>query len=470
ERNLNIDLPITAEKSMLFLKKIIVILFSTLTYIRFIVHFKKKRGIFPDEAFMDRKLGDLNIKILAENNNCQGAFEFIQWLKGCFDAIDKNYLKEIRFAIFDNETKPNDAIEQYSFKISNSCDLTSSNEDTEIETVLSNYQTNAINSIKTVMLQAQNFIELPGNIIIIFITYFYRFDIVEEIFLSMKLFYYENITPSDYNPPGFVKCDVDKYIFNEGMINYSTKNINTVCKLAIIISVNIRLKAKSGFRFPNIQQNINTDNDFSVKIECLCGSGQKKLLREMVKCNKCKNLQHYCCQVDEQNEVTPEYTCFNCLHCNNVIALDFLKVTKIYKIKKICATSLLLNFMNYDKIISTRKLKKNTKLDINIIVSICQKLENCGIIQKIKKSAKLIIRKDFIQQNRLIYFAWKDQNKHPEFVTNVLSPVLNRKRSNKCIQRQEKIPLLLRGNYDILFPENILSHRNASAPVRRIWS
>ena len=70
--------------------------------------------MFPEHAFGDRCLEgrcasrlllpcthpltcptppDLNLKILRDDSSCPGACQVIRWVKGCFDALDKKYVR-----------------------------------------------------------------------------------------------------------------------------------------------------------------------------------------------------------------------------------------------------------------------------------------------------------------------------------------------------------------------------------------
>ncbi|XP_065910178.1 HORMA domain-containing protein 1-like [Dysidea avara] len=77
---------VTEQQSTLFVKKLLAVAVSNITYLR---------TIFPEHAFGDRCLEDLNLKILRDDSACPGACQVIQWVKGCFDALDKKYLRMI---------------------------------------------------------------------------------------------------------------------------------------------------------------------------------------------------------------------------------------------------------------------------------------------------------------------------------------------------------------------------------------
>ncbi|CAL1545182.1 unnamed protein product, partial [Lymnaea stagnalis] len=73
---------LTEQKSALFVKKLLAVAISNITYLR---------AIFPEHAFGDKCLEDLNLKILRDESSCPGACQVIKWVKGCFDALEKKY-------------------------------------------------------------------------------------------------------------------------------------------------------------------------------------------------------------------------------------------------------------------------------------------------------------------------------------------------------------------------------------------
>ena len=44
------------------------------------------------KSFFYLVFADLNLKILKEDDSCPGASQVINWIKACFDALDKKYV------------------------------------------------------------------------------------------------------------------------------------------------------------------------------------------------------------------------------------------------------------------------------------------------------------------------------------------------------------------------------------------
>ncbi|MEQ2194470.1 hypothetical protein XENOCAPTIV_029848 [Xenoophorus captivus] len=77
----------TKHESLVFVKRMMAVAVSSITYLR---------GIFPEYAYRSRYLEDLCIKVLRENSNTAGANKVVKWMMGCFDALEKQYVSPIR--------------------------------------------------------------------------------------------------------------------------------------------------------------------------------------------------------------------------------------------------------------------------------------------------------------------------------------------------------------------------------------
>ncbi|GFY48792.1 HORMA domain-containing protein 1, partial [Trichonephila inaurata madagascariensis] len=92
----------TLEGSCLFIKKLIAVSLSSITYIR---------GIFPDEAYGERNLGGLRLKLLTEDCGINSVTKFIDSIRSCYDAVEKKY-------ICINKKNHNEVIEAYNLVFS----------------------------------------------------------------------------------------------------------------------------------------------------------------------------------------------------------------------------------------------------------------------------------------------------------------------------------------------------------------
>ncbi|KAK3727653.1 hypothetical protein RRG08_032612 [Elysia crispata] len=184
---------VTEQKSCLFVKKLLAVAVSNITYLR---------AIFPEHAFGDKCLEDLNLKILRDESSCPGACQVIKWVKGCFDALDKKYLKTLIIGIYVDPNKPESMIESYSFKFTYNCDgevdIYRNNKKISSAYSADATKTATIRLLRTLIILTNTLTSLPENVM-----------------LTMKLFYYDDVTPSDYEPPGFRASDESAFLFEE---------------------------------------------------------------------------------------------------------------------------------------------------------------------------------------------------------------------------------------------------------------
>jgi len=195
---------VTEQRSALFVKKLLAVAVSNITYLR---------NVFPEKAYGDRSLDDLNLKILRDESTCPGACQVIKWVKGCFDALEKKYLKNMIIGIYDNPNDPETVIESYTFKFSyeedGSVDIYRN--DKKITCAYSTEETKkaTIKLLRTLIILTNTLPTLPSNVM-----------------MTMKLFYYDEVTPKDYEPPGFKPSEeTSLFNFND---DASTINVGSV--------------------------------------------------------------------------------------------------------------------------------------------------------------------------------------------------------------------------------------------------
>ncbi|XP_030015099.1 HORMA domain-containing protein 1-like [Sphaeramia orbicularis] len=179
------------QQSLTVIKKLLAIAVSGITYLR---------GLFPKKAYGTKHVEDQKVMILREEHSCPGATEIVQWMQGCFDAIQKKYLRTMILSIYTDPENPQKVTEFYQFRIqyttngaqmefesNNNMVSTMSYGDTKRASVL------LVRKLYTLM---QNLGPLPDNVC-----------------LNMKLAYYNDVTPQDYQPPGFKNADGDTIEF-----------------------------------------------------------------------------------------------------------------------------------------------------------------------------------------------------------------------------------------------------------------
>ncbi|XP_028832208.1 zebrafish testis-expressed 38 isoform X2 [Denticeps clupeoides] len=173
----------TQEQSLVFVKRMMALATSSITYLR---------GIFPEGAYCSRYLEDLSVKILKEDSSCEGARKIVKWMMGSFDALDKSYLQIVFIGVYTDPKSPNHIIESYQFKFTYSesgpqMDILRNN-DVGVRVTMEDTKKASVLLIRKLFLLMQNLSVLPGDVL-----------------LNMKLYYYDDVTPPDYEPPGFRK-------------------------------------------------------------------------------------------------------------------------------------------------------------------------------------------------------------------------------------------------------------------------
>ncbi|XP_071831182.1 uncharacterized protein [Apostichopus japonicus] len=197
---------ISEQQSALFVKKLLAVGVSTITYLR---------TIFPEHAFGDRCLEDLNLKILRDDSSCPGACSVIKWMKGCFDALDKKYLRALIIGLYIDSDDPDTVIESYTFKFSYtesgpSVDIYRN--ENKISGAGSAKETKkaTLRLLRTIIVLTQSLKLLP-----------------DEAMMTMKLLYYDEVTPTDYEPPGFKASPSDNFTYEDEPMNIRVGDVTT---------------------------------------------------------------------------------------------------------------------------------------------------------------------------------------------------------------------------------------------------
>ncbi|XP_015499930.1 HORMA domain-containing protein 2 isoform X1 [Parus major] len=173
---------ITTEKqSLVLVKRLLAISVSCITYMR---------GLFPEGSYCTRYLDDLCLKILREDKSCLGSLQIVKWIQGCFDALEKQYLHVAVLAIY---TNPETVTEMYQFKFKYKKKVPQMD-------ICSNHREFVAGQCGKDVKQASRF--LLRNLYVLMQD---LGPLPNDITLSMKLLYYNDVTPKDYQPPGFME-------------------------------------------------------------------------------------------------------------------------------------------------------------------------------------------------------------------------------------------------------------------------
>ncbi|KAK1329075.1 hypothetical protein QTO34_011252 [Cnephaeus nilssonii] len=182
----------TEQQSLMLVKRLLAVSVSCITYLR---------GIFPECAYGSRYLDDLCVKILRDDKTCPGATQLVKWMRGCYDALQRKYLRIVVLAVYTNPEDPQTISECYQFKFKYNgngpvMDFISNSQSTESSMSYADTKKASILLIRKMYVLMQNLEPLPN-----------------DVCLTMKLFYYDEVTPPDYQPPGFKDGDCEGVIF-----------------------------------------------------------------------------------------------------------------------------------------------------------------------------------------------------------------------------------------------------------------
>ncbi|RZB50036.1 Meiosis-specific protein ASY1 [Glycine soja] len=187
---------ITEQDSLLLTRNLLRIAIFNISYIR---------GLFPEKYFNDKSVPALEMKIKKLMPVDAESRRLIDWMeKGVYDALQKKYLKTLLFCVCEAVDGP--MIEEYAFsfsysnsdnqEVSMNINRTGSkknrgtfkyNSTTEITP--QQMRSSACKMIRTLVQLMRTLEKMP-----------------EERTILMKLLYYDDVTPADYEPPFFKGC------------------------------------------------------------------------------------------------------------------------------------------------------------------------------------------------------------------------------------------------------------------------
>ncbi|XP_034731031.1 HORMA domain-containing protein 1 isoform X2 [Etheostoma cragini] len=200
---------ISEQQSLVVIKKLLAIAVSGITYLR---------GLFPEKAYGNKYIEDQKVMILKEELSCPGSSQIVQWMQGCFEAIQKKYLRTVIMSIYTDPENPQKVTEYYQFKIHYTAkgaqmdfESNNNNNNNNVSSMLcGNTKKASILLVRKLYTLMQNLGPLPDNVC-----------------LNMKLAYYDNVTPQNYQPPGFREADGDTMEFEKEPVKLTMGEVAT---------------------------------------------------------------------------------------------------------------------------------------------------------------------------------------------------------------------------------------------------
>ncbi|CAG6014251.1 unnamed protein product [Menidia menidia] len=166
------------QQSLVVVKRLLAIAVSGITYLR---------GIFPGRAYGSKYVEDQQVMIL--KGDCPGASQILQWMQGCFDAIQKKYLRTVIMSIYTDPEHPKKVTEYYQFRIQYTpkgaqMEFESKNNQKVSTMSCGNTKKASILLVRKLYTLMQNLGPLPENVC-----------------LNMKLAYYDDVRSYRYLSP-----------------------------------------------------------------------------------------------------------------------------------------------------------------------------------------------------------------------------------------------------------------------------
>ncbi|KFQ41096.1 HORMA domain-containing protein 1, partial [Nestor notabilis] len=224
----------TEQQSLMLVKRLLAVAVSCITYLR---------GIFPESAYRTRYMDDVCVKILREDKNCPGSTQLVKWMLGCYDALQKKYSWWLSNPCLCLQTITE--CYHFKFKYTHKGPLLDFSRNNSTITCADTKKASIL-LIRKIYVLMQNLSPLPN-----------------DVCLTMKLFYYDEVTPSDYQPPGFKEGECEGMIF-EGEPMYL--NVGEVPTPFHMLKVKVTTEKQ---RMENVDKSILKSGETNVPLQVI---------------------------------------------------------------------------------------------------------------------------------------------------------------------------------------------------------
>ncbi|NWX09434.1 HORM1 protein, partial [Caloenas nicobarica] len=238
----------TEQQSLMLVKRLLAVAVSCITYLR---------GIFPESAYGTRYMDDVCVKILREDKNCPGSTQLVKWMLGCYDALQKKYLRMIVLAVYTHPEDPQTITECYHFKFKYThngplLDFSSKDKRNDGTITCTDTKKASILLIRKIYVLMQSLSPLPN-----------------DVCLTMKLFYYDEVTPSDYQPPGFKEGECEGMAFEGEPLHLNVGEVPTAFHM---LKVKVTTEKQ---RMESVDKSILKQGDNNVPLQPLGADGDE---------------------------------------------------------------------------------------------------------------------------------------------------------------------------------------------------
>ncbi|NWX13661.1 HORM1 protein, partial [Aegotheles bennettii] len=236
----------TEQQSLMLVKRLLAVAVSCITYLR---------GIFPESAYGTRYMDDLCVKILREDKNCPGSTQLVKWYVGhsvysfCAHQFSKVALWLSAFSNYWISLQTITECYHFKFKYTHNgplLDFSSKNKKNDSTITCADTKKASILLIRKIYVLMQSLSPLPN-----------------DVCLTMKLFYYDEVTPSDYQPPGFKEGECEGMIFEGEPMQLNVGEVPTPFHM---LKVKVTTEKQ---RMENVDKGILKDGDTHVPHQVL---------------------------------------------------------------------------------------------------------------------------------------------------------------------------------------------------------
>ncbi|XP_022962553.1 meiosis-specific protein ASY1 [Cucurbita moschata] len=187
---------ITEQDSLLLTRNLLRIAIFNISYIR---------GLFPEKYFNDKSVPALEMKIKKLMPMDAESRRLIDWMeKGVYDALQRKYLKTLLFCVCEAVEGP--MIEEYAFSFSYS-NSDSQEVSMNVSRTGNKKQGGTFKCNSTAEITPNQMRSSACKMVRTLVQLMRTLDkMPEERTILMKLLYYDDVTPVDYEPPFFRSC------------------------------------------------------------------------------------------------------------------------------------------------------------------------------------------------------------------------------------------------------------------------
>lgn len=383
-----------------FIKKLMAVSLSALTYLR---------GIFPEKAYREKTFCGIKLKLLTEDSGIYSVNRFIDSIRSVYDAVDKKYLAKICIGICTDPDNRDEVLESYIINFRyNDDECSLSNKTSSVQFKDDPVVEATLLLLKSILAVSDLLMPLP-----------------QSAYLTMKLLYNDEITPSDYEPPGFFPSDNENFLHNSnalklelGKISTSFNSYKMFLKTTLskeplnqMLSESQERANMGSQREPDdyvapspketiakldfVEEAITAEHE--MKVDCICHC-EEDSGTEILQCVACGRMQHSICYgILKLHELKSEFCCVQCIEEGPFRSTheDMIYTFDENKQAKLCSLRRALVFCASQKQTTSVQLQASLKCSEEFAKELIDLLELEGFIKR--SGQKYIVKKTQIK-------------------------------------------------------------------------